>query len=175
MYNKLIKRKTYQIVYDNYIYSLTLKEDEHGLITTDFRPPDLSFDNYTPVQEKEFLRIWVKYIIGLWICNEEKDIIERNIGALTLIARDSMDNQGSIDSHTLLILMDCFANVLHSEGISDKEIRKLYVQVLKELVDCFPDNIIETETKENYISSSSYRRLVRVIQKMTNFGRNKSG
>lgn len=161
------KRKTYQIEYKDQTYSITMEIQNSGILIRDFKPPELNkfkqsifFEN-----EDEFIRIWLKYIMGLYVCKEENDIIERNIGALTFITMDHVEENGFIDDKTLFKFLDCYSNVLFSQGMPLTEIKKAYLPVAKGLIDCFDEKVIDSENGNRFKDSSNYLVLLSLIEK----------
>lgn len=159
---KVIKKKTYQIEYRNNLYSISLKEDEEGLVLDLFQPPEFEkfFDKDIRESEDEFLKIWFRYIIGLSACEKESDLIDRNIGALTFVTMDHLEQNGKIYFETLLKQMECFCSSLHSQGVSTKEIKKIYLPVLKGLLVNFMEKIYDKETGLLFHNSPYYKFLM---------------
>lgn len=167
MGSALIIKKTYQVEYRDELFTISLKENEAGLMTGEFKPPEFLkyFGNKTLDSEDEFLKVWLKYIIGLSICREEKDIMERNIGALTFITMDHVEENGSIDSDTLFKFVDCFSSALYHCGVSIQEIRQAYVPISKGLIECFEFRVIDKETGKVFKETPYYNFLSAFLKK----------
>ena len=141
-----------KIDYQDDINCVSLNKIGTGGIKNVFKPPEL-LDHFTAVsleREDEVLMIWSKYIIGLFVCKEETDMISRNIGALMFITMDHVEQTGRIDSNTLFKYMDFFSNALYDKGVSIKDIRKVYLPVLKGIIECFKEKIVDSNTGERY-------------------------
>lgn len=106
--------------------------------------------------EEEILCIMAKYIIGLSSFPEEKDILERNTGALTFTVIYSISQKGHISFDDLLIHIDCFSQILNHEGLDYNKIRQMYIPITKALVSNFKDMIIDSTTGYNFTDTPKY-------------------
>ena len=171
MQENFTKTKIYSVEWDDRLFFLTLYFNEEGIITNRFRPPALkkiiSNDSVSlEKKEEEFLSIWTKYIVGLSVCYEEKDTIERNIGALTFVVIDSTINHQHITFYDLLNYMDCFSMMLREEGISNERIRDLYLPVTKAILLNFNTKIIDNETGETFKDCSKLHKIFKTETKL---------
>ena len=169
MQGSITKTKIYSVEWDDRIFFLSLNLNEKGIVTNHYRPPDLEKilrdDKFkSEKKEEEFLSVWTKYIIGLSVCSGEKDIIEKNIGALTFIVMDSTINNHTITFYELLTYMDCFSMMLNEQGFSEDKIRNLYLPVVKALLFNFKDKIIDTETGREFFSTLKYEKIINLME-----------
>lgn len=166
MQSNISKTKIYSIEWEDSLFLLSLHFNDEGIVTNHFRPPDLEkimeLDPLIYIKnEEEFLHIWTKYLIGLIVCSPEKDIIERNIGALTFVVMDSTINNNYITFYDLLNYLDCFSMMLNEQGFSKEKIKQMYIPVTKALLLNFKNKIIDSMTGETFITTSKYKKIFR--------------
>lgn len=162
MRENICKTKIYCVEWEDSLYILSLNFNKEGLVTHYFRPLYLKEITRnerlrSEQQEDEFLCICTKYIIGLSVCSEEKDTIERNIGALTFSIMDSIMTKGNISFGDLLHHIDCFSMMLKEEGLTKDKIRTMYVPISKAILSNFKDVIIDVTTGEKFIDTPKYK------------------
>lgn len=143
------KIKIYKIPSEKGLYAVSLAFCNERLasdkfkseVLSDYKDPPDEVDGY----DAEFLDLCVRYIIGLTICSTEDNLMERNIGALTLIVMDHIEMNGKIELPTLRKYMNCFSQMLRWAGIPDNEIKEAYLSVKKALISIFKEYIINPE------------------------------
>lgn len=158
MKSQIVTTKIYHVEWEGRLYRLLLNYNIRDIIVNHLRPPAL-FDvlkekNHS---EEKFLNLWIRFIIGLSVCSDEKDIIERNLGALTFTVMDTIMLQGMISFEHLLLHIDCFSMMLKDEGLTDDKIRALYVPVTKAILTNFKDKIVDYATGKKFIDTPNYQ------------------
>ena len=158
MERNITKTKIYSVEWEERLYFISLNFNAKGIILQPYRPPALSKYFYgKDSSEEEILNIWTRCIIGLLVCSEEEDIIERNIGALTFIIMDSILTKGKISFEDLLNHIDCFSMMLKEEGLTYDRIRTMYIPISKAILSNFKDSIIDSNTGKKFIETPKFK------------------
>ena len=166
MERNIIKTKIYSIEWEERLYFISLNFNAKEIILYPYRPPALSkYFNGEDSSEEGFLNIWTRFIIGLSVCSEEEDIIERSIGALTFTVMDSILTKGKISFEDLLNHIDCFSIMLKEEGLSDDMIRTMYIPISKALLSNFKDLIIDPNTGKKFIETPQFKEFEKLENK----------
>ncbi|MCH5224386.1 MAG: hypothetical protein J1D77_00250 [Muribaculaceae bacterium] len=166
---EIVKTKIYGTEWDDHLFCLSLHFNENGFVTSQYRPPELGDilqlkEKVHQNNEEEFLSIWTKFVIGLSVCSEERDPLERNIGALTFTVIDTLEKSQRLSFETLLDYMDCFSIMLKEENFSEKEIKAVYLPITLAVLKNFSDRIIDRTTGLVFISSSKYQEISRLLE-----------
>ena len=167
MKRSVTKTKIYSVEWDERLYFISLHFKEEGIIAVKYRPPSLiALSINSDYTEEEFLNIWTRFIIGLSVCAEEKDTIDRNIGALTFTVMDAIMIRRNISFTDLLKHIDFFSVMLRDEGISDDKIRTLYIPVTKAMLSNFKDNVIDSATGMKFTDTPIYHHFDRFFEEL---------
>lgn len=158
MERNIVKTKIYSIEWNDKFYFVSLNFTSEESIFHPYRPPAFSeFLSGKNSSEEEFLNIWTHFITGLSVCSNEKDIIEKNIGALTFTVMDSILIKGKISFEEMLNHIDCFSIMLKEEGLSTNKIREMYIPITKAMLSNFKDLIIDSNTGKKFIETLKYK------------------
>lgn len=158
MERKIAKTKIYNVDWEDRLYFISLNFNKDDIIVNHLRPPELfEILPYTNHSEREFLNIWTRFIIGLSVCSNEKDPLEKNIGALTFTVMDSILTKGKISFDELLKHVDCFSMMLKEEGYENDKIRGIYLAISKAILSNFKGSVLDSVTGEKFIETPKYK------------------
>lgn len=87
----------------------------------------------------EFINDCNLQIIAMNTSTSADSKIDAHIGGLMAAVMNHLKRCGRLIFGDLLIYVDCFSYLLLADGFSEKEIKNIYPQITKAIVDFYPD------------------------------------
>ena len=92
----------------------------------------------------EFILDCQKQCAGMRAAGNNVSKLDAHVAGLMASVNDHISRCGRLIFGDLLIYMDCFALLLEADGFSDSEIRNSYPQIVRSIVELYPDYIYNT-------------------------------
>lgn len=93
----------------------------------------------------EFILDCQKQCAGMRDAGKRVSKLDAHVAGLMTSVNDHISRCGRLIFGDLLIYMDCFALLLEADGFSDSEIRNSYPQIVRSIVELYPDYIYNTK------------------------------
>lgn len=121
-----------------------------GVITNKYCPQDLltgGISFITAINGEsvgEFVTDCRKQVLGMEAAGIQKSLLDVHVAGLMAVVMDHLARCGRLIFGDLLIYMDCFSLLLEADGFSDGEIKNIYPEVTRTIVELYPDLIFNT-------------------------------
>lgn len=121
-----------------------------GVITNKYCPQELltgGLSFITAINGEridEFILDCQKQCAGMRVAGNNISKLDAHVAGLMASVNDHISRCGRLIFGDLLIYMDCFALLLEADGFSDSEIRNSYPQIVRSIVELYPDYIYNT-------------------------------
>lgn len=121
-----------------------------GVYTNKYCPQDLLTGGISFVKAingeliSEFVADCQKQVIAMSGDDVNDSRLDVHISGLTAVVMDHLARCGRLIFGDLLIYIDCFSLLLEADGFSEEEIKRIYPQVTRTIVEQYPDYIFNT-------------------------------
>ena len=93
----------------------------------------------------EFIFDCQKQCAGMQVAGHNVAKFDAHVAGLMVTVNDHISRCGRLIFGDLLLYMDCFAFLLEADGFSDSEIRNAYPQIVRSIVELYPNYIFNTQ------------------------------
>lgn len=124
---------------------------QNGIVaTSEFCPTELlsgTVDLMAAVRGEsldKFMTDCRKQLLAMSKTTEADTLLDVHIAGLMAVVMDHLARCGRLIFGDLLIYMDCFSLLLEADGFQEEEIREIYPEVTRAIVDLYPEHVFNT-------------------------------
>jgi len=92
----------------------------------------------------EFVADCRKQVMAMEAAGKQNTLLDVHIAGLMAVVMDHLARCGRLIFGDLLIYMDCFSLLLEADGFTEEEIREIYPEVTRAIVDLYPEHVFNT-------------------------------
>lgn len=92
----------------------------------------------------EFVADCRKQVMAMEAAGKQNTLLDVHIAGLMAVVMDHLARCGRLIFGDLLIYMDCFSLLLEADGFQEEEIREIYPEVTRAIVDLYPEHVFNT-------------------------------
>lgn len=165
-----MENKEFLFVYNDVRLKVTVPVENQSVITSQFCPRELITGGHPFILAingesiNEFVTHCQKQVVAISISKNNTKKIDRHIGGLMAIILEHISNCRRLIFGDLLIYVDCFAHLLKADGFTDVEIKDIYPEITKTIVDFYPDYVKATADLSPFRTTPIYMLLSDMVK-----------